>query len=84
MKIENDRAARIPEDRRSREEEAAAERRARRTNDDSRQHIYYWSKRRKTKHATYRPQCFIKQKDIRGLKEDGDKSTEKRLEKGCH
>ena len=34
MKIENDPAARIPEDRRSREEEAAAPRRARRTKDE--------------------------------------------------
>ena len=40
MKIENDPAARIPEERRSREEEAAAPKRARRNKDDSRQQIY--------------------------------------------
>ena len=40
MKMEDDPAARIPEDRRSREEEAAAPKRARRIKDDSRQQIY--------------------------------------------
>ena len=81
MKIENDPAARIPEDRRSREGEAAAPKPARRTKDDIRQHIYYWSKRSKTNHATFRPQGFIQQKDVTRLPEGGVKETEKRLEK---
>ena len=77
MKIENDPAARIPEDRRSREEEAATPKPARRTKDDIQQHIYYWSKTSKTKHAMFCPQGFIKQKDIRRLTEDGVKETAK-------
>ena len=40
MKMEDDPAARIPEDRRWREEEAAAPNRARRIKDDSRLQIY--------------------------------------------
>ena len=39
MKMEDDPAARIPEDRRSREEEAAAPKRAQRIKDDSRQQV---------------------------------------------
>ena len=84
MKIENYPAARIPEDSRSRDEQAAAPNPARRTEDDSRQHIYYWSKRSKTNHATFRPQGFIKQKDVTRLTVGGVKETEKRLEKGCN
>ena len=83
IKIENDPAARISEKRRSREEEAAAKRCARRTKDESRQQIFYWSKTSKTKHATFLPQGFIKQKDLIRLTEAGVKETEKRLEIGC-
>ena len=84
MKIENDPAARIPEDRRPREGEAAAPKPARRTKDDIQQHIYYCSKTSKTKDATFHPRGFFKQKDIRRLKEDGVKENEKRLERGCN
>ena len=55
MKKENDPAARIPEDRRSREEEAAAQRRARRIKDDSRQQIYW----------TFQAKKFIQAKEAR-------------------
>ena len=68
MKIERDPAARIHEDRRSREEEAAAPRRARRTKDDIQGNrymdVYYEAReaRQRAKDTTFRPQGFIKQK----------------------